>query len=169
MEKIIHIKIKKTIFSCLFWPCSSCFLFCADDWKSTFSGSSAFGQNVIQIHNSGEFSILKLCHYTLAIQIYIQIRIIARTFRVQHLHLFNEHIVAVGLLLEEKAFIKFTEQMPLVNYCIYTLKTECYACSLIFTQFGNGAALAIELHLVVSSYHTLSLCEKYANLCLNLL
>ena len=50
-----------------------------------------------------------------------------------------------------------------------TLKTECYVCSLIYTQFDNGTALAIEFNSLVNSYHTLFFIgDKCANLCLNL-
>ena len=37
----------------------------------------------------------------------------------------------------------------------FTLKTEYYVCSLIYTKFDNGTALAIKYNSLVNSYHTL--------------
>ena len=45
----------------------------------------------------------------------------------------------------------------LVDIWIITLKTECYACSLNYTQFGNSSALVIEFHSLINSYHTIEM------------
>ena len=59
MENIVTIKMKKMISSSVLMT---------ENQHLLIAGRSAFGQNVFQIHISGNFSILKLWLCTLAIQ-----------------------------------------------------------------------------------------------------